>query len=128
MHHGEGPGSRVAERIAQGVSWGTGIALLLCLWVVIAYLRISPDEPGPTLLQVFAVYLFIGVAGGAVVGLLMPLARRWWGAPIVGIVVMAIAFTAISLMDGQFNITSIVELSLLMGPVLGLGYWIIFRV
>ncbi len=118
---------RLSDRLWAGISWGIGIAILLCLWVTLAYLRLDRHESGPELHHVITVYLFIGFAGGAIVGLLMPIARRWWGAPIVGFFVAVIGFTSISAMDGHLDVTSILHLSLWMGPALGFGYWAIFR-
>ncbi len=121
---------RAVENIGSGISWGVAIAALLSLVALGIYFGVGVDEtdaPPYGIQHVIMLYFMGGVAGGTIFGLAKPLAVRWWGAPIVGFIVAIPFFSAFFLLEGSFSVGFVLLGSLLLGPMVGLGYWVIFR-
>ena len=77
----------VARRAVWGARWGAALALVFALYAIVLYAvsaasgrQLSP----PSLGEVVSIYFAGGVAGGSMVGLVLPLARRKVGSALVG--------------------------------------------
>jgi hypothetical protein len=123
-------GERILGNIGSGIAWGTAIAALLSMYALAVYFGVGVDEADPPpygIHHVILLYFMGGIIGGTIFGLAKPLTVRWWGAPIVGFVVAIPFFSAFFLLEGSFRIEFVLLGSLLLGPMVGLGYWFIFR-
>jgi len=72
-----------------GIRWGLAFASLYCLWALVLLLlggEAAFRTQGITFWQTIGAYIGGGALAGAVVGVLRPLLKWTWGAPIVGIV------------------------------------------
>lgn len=71
-----------------GARQGVLVGALFCAWVLVLVLvggeEVITERYGLSVLALFAAYLVGGSLAGGVVGALRPLARRAWGAPLVG--------------------------------------------
>lgn len=80
------------QDIQWGLSWGAALASLFALYVIVLFL-LRGSEPfdglGVSLSAVLSVYFFGGLAGGAVVGLLRPMATSCFASMAIGILVAA---------------------------------------
>lgn len=79
---------RILHNVLSGIRFGLAFAACYCAYVSLLYLVAGSapfDSYGVTLPTVILVYIVGGVLGGAVVGLLLPLARYKVGATLVGI-------------------------------------------
>ena len=88
------------ENLRWGVAAGLFFAALYSLYVTLLYLIRGPDPfdaNETTLGQVIAVYFAGGIAGGAIVGVLRPLAKWRIGAAVVGVVAAVPVFLGIAL-------------------------------
>lgn len=87
-HRGSRGIGSVLERVRIGVAWGVGLALVFCIYVIGLYI-LRGSEPfervGSSLGKTLLAYLAGGVAGGAIVGVLFPFTRHWFGRSVVGI-------------------------------------------
>jgi len=81
------------ERIAWGVRWGLAFGFVYALYPVVAFLFGGDarfEEHGLSAIGLSALYLVTGVIGGAIVGILRPLARDRAGAALVGAITMIV--------------------------------------
>jgi hypothetical protein len=82
-------------------------------------------HPAPVLVG----YLLGGAVGGVIIGLLAPMGRTWYGAALLGFVVaVPVFYVMVPVAEppggGAVGLTrAVLELSLYMGPVIGLGVW-----
>jgi hypothetical protein len=93
-----------------GILWGLALAFLFALFVgALALLRGSDWNPTYQVSTVAVIrgYFVAGALGGAVFGLLRPLARHRLGAVVVGTIVGPIVYGAVmTVVDGQPQWTS----------------------
>ena len=80
--------TRVERRMGWGVSWGSAIASVFSAFAALQFAihaaaMLAKYDLG--LVAIIATYFAGGIAGGAVVGLLLPLAQRRIGAAVVGV-------------------------------------------
>lgn len=76
------------RNIRWGVGWGLWLAGFFTIFAIIIFLTRGSrpfSNTGATLTSTILVYAFGGVAGGAIVGLLRPIARHAVGAMLVGL-------------------------------------------
>lgn len=83
----------ILEDLHWGIRWGiygavffTGLAAIPALLRFLLNVEEVDGHRLPSFPVIIGLYLFGGVFGGAIVGLLRPLARSWWGMRLVGIV------------------------------------------
>ena len=115
------PLSRLRTHILFCVGIGICFAVLLSLVAVIRVLPFAArqsDHAGSGLLEVFGLYLLMGVLGGVLVGTLLPLGRWWPGAILIGCLTGILCF---ALLDLVFEGSS-VRASLSTGSVLGSAF------
>ena len=92
-----------AERIRWGVSYGVFFGLIytaiaVAMWIM---MPVGQDAPALELAAIIAIYVLGGVVAGAIVGLMLPLARSRLGAAGVGAVAMfPIAMAVIGMRAG----------------------------
>ena len=112
------PLSRLRAHILFCVGIGLCFAILLSLVAVIRVLPFAArqdDGVGSGLLEVVGLYLLMGVLGGVLVGILVPLGRWWPGSILVGYLTGTLCFALLDLvLEG-----SSIRASLNMGLVLG---------
>lgn len=90
---------RIVWNLLWGIAWGIGMAAWFCLIALLIYAvaEVKGDTGAPTPLSLLMLaYTVAGVIGGAILGLLRPLARQWWGAMLVGVFVAFIAVLSVS--------------------------------
>lgn len=92
------------RNLKWGLAWGLAYAVMFSAFIVVmAVLRGSTTYPhlGVTTETVVAVYFVVGLAGGAMLGLLRPLLRYRLGVAFVGWIVATIVYTGAGIsMDG----------------------------
>ena len=96
----DGTSSRsLLSNVGFGIAWGLGMAFVFSLLVgMLALLRGSDWNPRyqVSTLAVIRGYFLAGLVGGAVFGLLRPLAQSRLGAAIVGVIVGPFVYGAIA--------------------------------
>lgn len=125
-----------ADNLFWGLSWGFRLASLwiVCV-IIILYLGESPPTDSPdAFLQFVGMILLMGLASGGIVGLLRPLLDYGRiGSAIVGFfATVPLVAIGMSTSDGTIQFSEIDPLlvsvvSIIVGPVLGIGYYYIFR-
>lgn len=109
-------------RFVWGVKVGVSLALVLTAWVLVMLPfggSLALRRLGITSLQAAAVYLVGGIAGGAIVGLLLQIGRWVWGAMIVGATaVLPVAVVAVGVLRGFQPWTTVHTLTVLVYAVL----------
>ena len=126
---------KTGRNVRTCVKIGLGIGVLFSLYVVVAYAVTAGsilDGYGTTLPVVLATYLGGGIVGGAIVGALLPLGRRWYGAMLVGSIGLMPFYAMIEFAMFPAGRRSIYMLSTLLvaatvGSLAGLGVWFQLR-
>jgi len=91
------------SRILLGLAGGLFFAVCFSAYVTILYAARGPaafEANDTNYGAVVAVYFVSGTLIGFICGLLLPLARRWWGAMLVGTVGAFIVYVAFDIADG----------------------------
>ena len=89
----------LAYEIRRGVIFGLALAGFFCLYVLVVYAILgdnASEKDGVSLGAVLAVYITSGFLGGVVYGLLNPLGRTLSGKIVIGVVIGALVFAAIT--------------------------------
>ena len=84
--------------VSKGIAYGAAAALILSITRV-ARGPGAFSNAGVGYGPLFWLCLLVAFAGGAIVGLLRPLTRIWWGQALVGIVVVALVFGGFTALD-----------------------------
>jgi hypothetical protein len=130
-----GPG-----RLVANLPWGALSGLLFGV-IYVLILGILFVVRGPELFRYYntsfgeiaILYLYGGVGGGLIVGLLRPLLRWWWGAALVGVVAVIPVGFAFQLMRSGFaawgpkDTLVVVIFSIGFGATVGWVNWGMFR-
>lgn len=118
------------RNVAWGIAWGAVFALaysgLAVILTATSQLR-GPEDP--RLLDMIVAYVFGGIAGGAIVGLLRPLANSRVGAAVVGLLVAVpvVLGTGVALYGlppwERHEAIGLVITAILLGPAGGVILW-----
>jgi hypothetical protein len=121
------------REIRAGVVTGCAIAVLFSLIATIGYaangFAATERRSGLSILEIVAAYFAGGITGGAVVGALIPLTRRKWGAPLVGflgVLPFALAIMS-SLMTRDQWFPAGAVLAVLFAAIFGAGLGSVYR-
>jgi hypothetical protein len=126
---------QLLRNIGRGIVGGLALACLYTLYVALLYMLrgATPfQELGTTFRAVVMAYMGAGISIGVIVGIFLPLARKWWGAMLVGFVAGMALYLAIDLAEGgriiasgQFP-TAAVIFAMTIGSLGGLVLWHVF--
>jgi hypothetical protein len=122
------------ERVSTGLWWGIRYGIVFSCIAVTSLLARGWGVLAPyhlTLVGMVALYLSMGLIGGVLFGLLMPLGRALLGAVVLGMLVaLPVAFLLVAVMSpadgyrkGEF-LWDWIGISLL-GPVCGAAFWVL---
>ena len=131
--HGSSSVPGVRANLRWGIGWGLGFATIYSLFVSAMYLLQGPAyvaRYGVTLVSIIAAYLFAGLCGGALLGLLRPITRSRVGAALVGIVACGPASLGflVAMRGGPRHwdvdmVMSSVLTAVLLGGICGYRFW-----
>ena len=123
---------QAVERVKIGLFLGLCVGAAFASIVGVQIIFRGTDwllERGLHPASVLVGYLLGGAVGGVIIGLLAPMGRTWYGAAVLGFVVAVPVFYVMAPVaeppEGwAVGLTrTVLELSLFMGPVIGLGVW-----
>jgi hypothetical protein len=123
----------LGRRVSTGLRWGMRYAVVFSLMAVVATFVKGPAVLVPyrlTIGGIVALYLAMGLIGGVVFGVLMPLGRSLWGSVLLGLLVaipVAFLVAVFVVPEGGYRrgefLWCWISVSLL-GPVCGAGFWV----
>lgn len=125
------------ENVRWGARWGVIFGVVMVVFVLLAFL-VQGGEPRAVLTdrigRVVGLALLLGFSGGILVGLLRPvLSLGRTGAAITGFVVAAFLTTAMHIIIDwpalweQESIIAVFLTAAVLGPTVGIIYYIVFR-
>ncbi len=109
------------DRVIRSVVYGVTMAGFYCVYVLALYLARGNtpfERVGYSLPTLMGLYVFGGVAGGAIVGVLLPLAKWRLGASLIGALAGLPLGFALYLTSGDYSTTSL-ALSLVTVTLIG---------
>jgi hypothetical protein len=124
--------SRAPQRLAWGIRWGLAFAAVLGIWVAVMYPlggAKAVNRIGVPFAALIVLYLVGGVAGGALVGVLLPIVRWGWGAIVVGVLAFVpFGYAVTGVLIGFAPWTVLHTLAVVAGPiVLGVPVGLAYR-
>lgn len=124
--------SAVVNDITWGCAWGTGVAFVLSVFVLVVRggaMLAGGGGTAPGLLAVVGSYFLGGLLAGAVVGVLRPVGKTAWGAGLLGFVASTPVFFVFEYFDRgpQAWSTGRVTAMLLFASLLGVPVGVIYR-
>jgi hypothetical protein len=117
---------RAKPRPLLGLVMGLTGGSLFSLFALVAYMVRGPasfERIGIPMGSVVGLYLICGLAGGLLLGLLLPLTVLRWGAALVGILVALPLYAGAGLLLGDFNWRLSLVLAAIIGGVVGFRAW-----
>lgn len=124
------------RNIYWGIRWGLAFAAVYCLYALGLFVARGSshfERQDVTLPLLLAAYIFGGLLGGAIVGLLRPLTRSRLGSVFVGLstaIPVAVGFrmadAGVTAWDSG-DLRTVLIFSLVLGPICGLSAHAIFH-
>lgn len=127
----------MTANIRKGLEWGLWYSVVYSGYAIL--LRITAgNEPfeavGTSFPKALSAYLVAGLVSGFVFGLVLPLARWWWGAMLAGSIagfpamyIVALTMDRTAVGPDPFFI-ALWGGALTLGPVCGLGMWYVNQI
>lgn len=109
-----------------GIICGLAMAALTSLVALAIFVLQGPgafERLGVSLWEAIALYLLAGVVGGAIFGLLRPVANTRGGSIFVGILVAVPAFAGVGILVDDFHVLRALGNAALVGGIVGYGLW-----
>lgn len=122
--------------IAWGIRWGVLFSLGFIAYIALLFLARGQApfaEYGMTFGRLVTLYLGAGMASGAVVGVLRPLGRWFWGAAVIGFFAGVVVASCLMFLEngvfawGAEDVVKVTVLGLVWGPAGGLMLRTLFR-
>jgi dolichyl-phosphate-mannose--protein O-mannosyl transferase len=123
------------RNVLLGLFFGVFLAFWVSAYVTVVYAvagSVPFEADDTTYRETVAVYFASGTVIGLIAGLVLPLAKRWWGAMIVGAAGALVLWTIFEIADSG-AITSTLSMKVLtaeaigfaitVGPLMGLVLW-----